>query len=165
MSERLKIVRSPVRSRPQPPFRFSPANRLELMRSKFQYLKDKYFDYSMVRWGLVGLTTTAIDFILFTTLYYAINSVFISNLISATVATSINYATHHRWTFRSEQNHSRSGFKYLLNIIFWWLVSTSIIKILVVLNIDPRIAKLAPLIFIVPVNYFVLNYLVFKKKT
>ena len=144
---------------------FKPANRLELMRSKFQYLKDKYFDYSMIRWGLVGLTTTAIDFILFTTLYYTINSVFISNLISATVATSINYATHHRWTFRSEQNHSRSGFKYLLNIIFWWLVSTSIIKTLVVLNLDPRIAKLAPLIFIVPVNYFVLNYLVFKKKT
>ena len=135
------------------------------MRSKFQHLKDKYFDYSMIRWGLVGLTTTAIDFLLFTTLYYAIDSVFISNLISATVATSINYATHHRWTFRSKQDHSRSGIKYLLNLIFWWLVSTSIIKTLVVLNIDPKIAKLAPLIFIVPVNYFVLNYLVFKKKT
>ena len=134
------------------------------MRSKFQHLKDKYFDYSMIRWGLVGLTTTAIDFLLFTTLYYAIDSVFISNLISATVATSINYATHHRWTFRSKQGHSRSGIKYLLNLIFWWLVSTSIIKTLVVLNIDPRIAKLAPLILIIPVNYFVLNYLVFKKK-
>ena len=134
------------------------------MRSKFQHLKDKYFDYSMIRWGLVGLTTTAIDFTLFTTLYYAINSVFISNLISATVATSINYAAHHRWTFRSEQNHSKSGIKYLLNLVFWWLVSTSIIKTLVVLNIDPRIAKLIPLILIVPVNYFVLNYLVFKKK-
>ena len=134
------------------------------MRSKFQYLKDKYFDYSMIRWGLVGLTTTAIDFLLFTTLYYAINSVFISNLISVAVATSINYAAHHRWTFRSEQNHSKSGIKYLLNLIFWWLVSTSIIKTLVVLNIDPRIAKLIPLILIVPVNYFVLNHLVFKKK-
>lgn len=134
------------------------------MRSKFRYLNDKYFDYSMIRWGLVGLATTAIDFTLFTTLYYAINSVFISNLISVTVATSINYMTHHRWTFRSEQNHSKSGIKYLLNLVFWWLVSTSIIKTLVVLNIDPRIAKLAPLIFIVPVNYFVLNYLVFKKK-
>jgi putative flippase GtrA len=135
------------------------------MRSKFQHLKDKYFDYSMIRWGMVGLTTTAMDFTLFTTLYYAINSVFISNLISATVATSINYAAHHRCTFRSEQNHSKSGIKYLLNLIFWWLVSTSIIKTLVVLNIDPRIAKLIPLILIVPVNYFVLNYLVFKKKT
>ena len=135
------------------------------MRSKFQHLKDKYFDYSMIRWGLVGLTTAAIDFTLFTALYYTINSVFISNLISSAVATSINYAAHHRWTFRSEQNHSRSGIKYLLNLIFWWLVSTSIIKTLVVLNIDPRIAKLIPLILIVPVNYFVLNYLVFKKKT
>lgn len=134
------------------------------MRTKFQHLKDKYFDYAMIRWGLVGSTTTVIDFLLFTTLYYAINSVFISNLISATVATSINYATHHRWTFRSEQDHSRSGFKYLLNLIFWWLVSTFIIKTLIVLNIDPRIAKLAPLILVVPVNYFVLNYLVFKKK-
>ena len=134
------------------------------MRSKFRHLNDKYFDYSMIRWGLVGLTTTAIDFTLFTTLYYAMNSVFISNLISATVATSINYAAHHRWTFRSEQNHSKSGIKYLLNLVFWWLVSTSIIKTLVVLNIDPRIAKLIPLILIVPVNYFVLNYLVFKKK-
>ena len=133
------------------------------MRSKFQHLKDKYFDYSMIRWGFVGLTTTAIDFTLFTTIYYAINSVFISNLISATVATSINYAAHHRWTFRSEQNHSKSGIKYLLNLVFWWLVSTSIIKTLVILNIDPRIAKLIPLILIVPVNYFVLNYLVFKK--
>jgi putative flippase GtrA len=144
---------------------FYPGIRLEHMRSKFRNLKDKYFDYSMIRWGLVGTTTTAIDFLLFTTLYYATDSVFISNLISATLATSINYATHHRWTFRSEQDHSRSGFKYLLNLIFWWLVSTSIIKILVVLNIDPRIAKLAPLILVVPVNYFVLNYLVFKKKT
>ena len=134
------------------------------MRSKFRHLNDKYFDYSMIRWGLVGLTTTAIDFTLFTTLYYAMNSVFISNLISATVATSVNYAAHHRWTFRSEQNHSRSGIKYLVNLIFWWLVSTSIIKTLVVLNIDPRIAKLIPLILIVPVNYFVLNHLVFKKK-
>ena len=135
------------------------------MRSKFQHLKEKYFDYSMIRWGLVGLTTTSIDFTLFTTLYFTINSVFISNLISATAATSINYAAHHRWTFRSEQNHSKSGIKYLLNLIFWWLVSTSIIKTLVVLNIDPRIAKIMPLILIVPVNYFVLNYLVFKKKT
>jgi len=133
------------------------------MRSKFRHLNDKYFDYSMIRWGLVGLSTTAIDFTLFTTIYYAINSVFISNLISATVATSINYAAHHRWTFRSEQNHSKSGIKYLLNLVFWWLVSTSIIKTLVILNIDPRIAKLIPLILIVPVNYFVLNYLVFKK--
>ena len=133
------------------------------MKVKLKTLKDKYFDYSMLRWSLVGITTTAIDYSLFISLYGPVKSVFLANLISAVVATSINYLTHHRWTFRSDQNHSRSGAKYLLNIIFWWLVSSSLIKVLVVVGFDPRLAKLFPLILIVPVNYFVLNYLVFKK--
>ena len=119
----------------------------------------------MLRWGAVGIFTTVVDYLLFVNLYGPIKSVFIANLISSTVTTLINYFTHHRWTFKSEQNHSRSGFKYLLNLTFWWLVSTSIIKALIVLNIDPKIAKLVPLIVIVPVNYFVLNYLVFRKNS
>jgi len=135
------------------------------MKSKFKALKKKYFDYSMLRWGTVGILTTALDYLLFVNLYGPINSVFIANLISASIATSINYFSHHRWTFKTNQNHSKSGARYLLNLTFWWLVSTSIIKALVVLEIDPKIAKLAPLIVIVPVNYFVLNYLVFKKKS
>jgi len=134
------------------------------VKSKLKALKDKYFDYSMLRWGTVGLFTTAVDYLIFINLYGPINSVFLTNLISSSTATSINYYSHHRWTFKSNQNHSKSGAKYLLNLAFWWFVSTSIIKGLVVLNIDPKIAKLVPLVVIVPVNYFVLNYLVFKKK-
>jgi len=134
------------------------------MNSKLKVLKDKYFDYSMLRWGTVGLFTTTVDYLIFINLYGPINSVFLANLISSSTATSINYYSHHRWTFKSNQNHSKSGLKYLLNLAFWWFVSTSIIKALVVLNIDPKIAKLVPLVVIVPVNYFVLNYLVFKKK-
>jgi len=135
------------------------------MKSKFEVLKEKYFDYSMLRWGTVGILTTALDYLLFVNLYGPINSVFIANLISASIATSINYFTHHRWTFKTDQNHSKSGAKYLLNLIFWWLVSTSVIKVLVELDIDPKIAKLAPLILIVPINYFVLNFIVFKRKS
>ena len=162
MSERLKIVRSPVRSRPQPPVINNYS--LVLMNSKLRVLKDNYFDYSMLRWGAVGIFTTAVDYLLFVNLYGLIKSVLISNLISSAVATSINYLTNYRWTFKTDQNHSNSSIRYLLNLIFWWLVSTSIIKMLVVLNVDPKIAKLIPLIVIAPVNYFVLNYLVFKKK-
>ena len=135
------------------------------MTSKLKALKDKYLDYSMLRWSAVGIFTTAVDYLLFVNLYGWINSVFIANFISSTVATSINYFTHHRWTFKSEQNHSRSGIKYLLNLTFWWLMSTSIIKALIVIDIDPKIAKLIPFILIVPLNYFVLNYLVYKKKS
>ena len=134
------------------------------MYLKLKSLKDKYFDDSMLRWAAVGLFTTVIDYMLFVNLYGPIKSVFIANLISASISTSINYFTHHMWTFKSKQNHSRSGVKYLLNLVFWWLVSTSIIKALVELNFDPKIAKLAPLVLITPINYFVLNFLIFKKK-
>ena len=134
------------------------------MKSKFKVLKEKYFDYSMLRWGTVGILTTALDYLLFVNLYGPINSVFIANLISASIATSINYFTHHRWTFKTNQNHSKSGAKYLLNLIFWWLVSTSVIKALVELGVDPKVAKLVPLVLIVPINYFVLNFIVFKRK-
>ena len=134
------------------------------MNSRITRLKDKYFDYSMLRWVAVGASTTLIDYLIFITLYGPINSVFLANLFSASVSTSINYYAHHRWTFRSDQNHSRSGFKFILNLIFWWLVSTSIIKALIVLNIDPRIAKLVPILIIAPINYFVLNKIVFRKK-
>ena len=135
------------------------------MKTRFKALKDKYFEASMLRWGAVGVTTTVIDYLLFIFLYGPTNSVFLANLIAASITTSLNYYTHHRWTFKSEQNHSRSGFKYLLNLTFWWFISSSIIQALVILNIDPKIAKIAPLIFIVPINYFVLNKLVFRKKS
>ena len=127
--------------------------------------KKQIIDYSMLRWGTVGILTTALDYLLFVNLYGPINSVFFANSISASIATSINYFTHHRWTFKTNQNHSKSGAKYLLNLIFWWLVSTSIIKVLVELDIDPKIAKLVPLVLIVPINYFVLNFIIFKRKS
>ncbi len=134
------------------------------MKSKLKALKDKYFDWSMLRWMLVGFFTTATDYLIFISLYGPINSVVISNFIAGFVATSINYYTHHRWTFKSEQDHSKSGTRYLLNLIFWWLVSTLTIKALIVLGIDPKIAKLLPILVIAPINYFVLNHIVFKKK-
>jgi len=134
------------------------------MKPKFRKLKDKYFDRSMLRWAVVGVITTAIDYTIFITLYGPINSVFGANLIAATLATTFNYLTHHRWTFKSGQHHATSGVKYLLNLSFWWIVSSSIIKTLVLIGIDAKVAKLAPLIFIVPINYFVLNRIVFKKK-
>jgi putative flippase GtrA len=134
------------------------------MKPKLMKLKDKYFDRAMLRWAVVGITTTAIDYTIFIVLYEASNSVFGSNLVAAAAATTFNYLTHHRWTFKSNQQHAISGVKYLLNLIFWWIVSSSIIKMLVDLGVDVKIAKLAPLVFIVPVNYFVLNRVVFKKK-
>ncbi len=134
------------------------------MKLTFEKLKDRYFDRSMLRWAAVGITTTAIDYVIFITLYGATSSVFGSNLIASIFATSFNYLTHHRWTFKSDQQLVNTGIKYLLNFSFWWIVSSSIIQTLIAIGVDPKLAKLVPLMLIVPINYFVLNKIVFKKK-
>ena len=134
------------------------------MNSKLTAMKEKYFDWSILRWMIVGFTTTATDYLIFISVYGPIDSVVISNFISGLVSTSINYYTHHKWTFKSEQDHAKSGTRFLLNLVFWWVVSTSLIKALIVLDLDPKIAKLIPILIIAPINYFVLNHLVFKKK-
>jgi putative flippase GtrA len=134
------------------------------MKAKFKVIKEKYFDWSMLRWVIVGISTTATDYFIFISLYGPIDSLVIANFISALVATSLNYYSHHKWTFKSEQDHSKSGVRYFINLVFWWAVSTLIIKGLIVLNLDPKIAKLIPILVIAPINYFVLNYLVFKRK-
>ncbi len=125
----------------------------------------KHLDWSMLRWAIVGVTTFIIDYSIFILIYGRIDSVFVSNFFAAVVATSFNYMMHHRWTFKSEENHSRSTIKYLLTLLFWWLVGTSILKGLIVSGLDPRLAKFIPVIIVTPFNYFVLNYLVFKRKT
>ena len=134
------------------------------MRSKFRKFKTKYSEKSLIRWVIVGTTTTVIDYLIFIFLYMQTKSVFFANLVATIAAITFNYVMHYKWTFRSQQQHTSSGFKYLLNLSFWWLTSSLIIKSLVMVEIDVRIAKLVPLIFIVPVNYFMLNRIVFTNK-
>jgi len=130
----------------------------------FRKFKTKHSEKSLIRWAVVGTTTTAIDYLIFIALYMPTKSVFGANLIAAMTATTFNYLMHHKWTFRSNQQHAISGVKYLLNLSFWWLTSSSIIEFLIDVGIDARVAKIVPLMFIVPVNYFVLNRIVFSKK-
>jgi putative flippase GtrA len=131
--------------------------------SKIKNLIDKYFDYSMLRWGTVGLSTTVIDYLIFISLYTRSNSVFASNLVAGVVATTINYTSHYRWSFKSDSQHTNSGFKYLINWMLWWVVGTSIIKILIELNVNARIAKLLPLLVIAPLSFLLLKKFVFVK--
>jgi putative flippase GtrA len=122
----------------------------------------KYFNKSWGRWVVIGVTTFSIDFILFLSLYKTTNSVVISNFFSASLATLLNYILNYNWSFHSEKIKVKSSIKYFLNLIFWWVISTTIISILIKYKVNPEVAKVAPMIFIVPVNYFILKLFVFK---
>lgn len=123
----------------------------------------KYFEFQSFRWGFVGIITNSLDYLLFLFLFYRFNSIVIANFISTSTATFMNYSIHHHWTFKTSQTRIKSGFKYFIVLFFWWGVSTTLIKILVELEVDPRISKLVPYVVIIPLNFFILKLYVFKK--
>ena len=123
---------------------------------------NRYFNKSWYRWVLIGVSTFSIDYILFLSLYKISNSVVISNFFSAGLATLLNYILNYNWSFHSEKIKVKSSIKYFLNLIFWWLISTTIIATLISYKVSPEMAKIAPMIFIVPVNYFILKLFVFR---
>ena len=157
MSERLKIVRSPVRSRPQPQFPYVEVNSIHTLAT----LLIKYG--SIWRWALVGATTTIIDYITFISLYSVITTVLVANFYAGLVSVSFNYAAHYFWSFKSRSDHAKAGIKYLFNLITFWSISTIMLKTLISAGLDPKIAKLIPIPIIAPLSFLSLKFLVFKK--
>ena len=119
---------------------------------------------SMWRWALVGTTTAVIDYVIFISLYSVIISVLIANFCAGLFSITFNYLAHYFWSFKSQADHSKSGLKYLLNLVFFWSAGTFLLKVLITSGIDPKIAKLIPIPFIAPLSFLSLKFYVFKKK-
>ena len=119
---------------------------------------------SMLRWALVGITTTVIDYIIFIAMYSVITSVLIANFTAGLFSITFNYLAHYSWSFKSQADHSKSGLKYLLNLVIFWSAGTLLLKVLITAGIDPKIAKLIPIPFIAPLSFLSLKFYVFKKK-
>ena len=119
---------------------------------------------SMWRWALVGTTTAVIDYFVFISMYSVITSVLIANFCAGLFSITFNYLAHYFWSFKSQADHSKSGVKYLVNLVIFWTVGTLILNLLITAGIDPKIAKLIPIPFIAPLSFLSLKFFVFKKK-
>jgi putative flippase GtrA len=119
----------------------------------------------MWRWALVGITTTVIDYLIFISMYSVITSVLVANFCAGLFSITFNYLAHYFWSFKSEADHSKSGAKYLLNLVIFWSLGTLLLKGLITAGVDPKIAKLIPIPFIAPLSFLSLRFFVFKKKT
>ena len=133
------------------------------MQQKVTTLIKKYG--SMWRWALVGITTTVIDYLIFISMYSVITSVLIANFCAGLFSITFNYLAHYFWSFKSQADHSKSGLKYLLNLIIFWSAGTLLLQVLITAGIDPKLAKLIPIPFIAPLSFLSLKFFVFKKKT
>jgi putative flippase GtrA len=119
---------------------------------------------SMWRWALVGITTTIIDYLIFIRMYSVITSVLVANFCAGLFSITFNYLAHYFWSFKSQADHSKSGVKYLVNLLIFWITSTLLLQGLISLGVDPKIAKLIPILFIAPLSFISLKFFVFKKK-
>jgi putative flippase GtrA len=118
---------------------------------------------SLWRWVLVGLTTTVIDYAIFISMYSVITSVLVANFFAGLVSIGFNYSAHYFWSFKSQTDHTKTGIKYLINLITFWSISTLILKTLISTGLDPKIAKLIPIPIVAPLSFLSLRFLVFKK--
>jgi putative flippase GtrA len=118
---------------------------------------------SLWRWALVGVTTTIIDYVIFISMYSVIASVLIANFISGLISISFNYSAHYFWSFKSRADHTKTGMKYLINLITFWSLNTLLLKALITAGLDPKLAKLIPIPIIAPLSFISLRYFVFKK--
>ena len=116
---------------------------------------------SISRWGFVGITTAVIDYIVFISMYSVVISVLVVNFFAGLVSLSFNYSAHYFWSFKSQNDHTKAGLKYLINLITFWSLSTFILKILISSGFDPKIAKLIPIPIIAPLSFLSLRFFVF----
>ena len=119
---------------------------------------------SIFRWGLIGALTTAIDYLMFIIAHSKFTSVIIANFCAGVFSISFNYFSHYLWTFKSTTIHSKSGTKFLINLITFWSISTFLLKLLINSGIDPKIAKIIPIFAIAPLSFLSLKFIVFRKK-
>jgi putative flippase GtrA len=118
----------------------------------------------MLRWALVGTATVVIDYLIFIGMYSMITSVLVANFLAGLISIIFNYIAHYSWSFKSENDHGKSGIKFLINLLIFWSLGTLLLKGLITSGIDPKIAKLIPIPFIAPLSFLSLKFFVFKKK-
>jgi putative flippase GtrA len=117
---------------------------------------------SLIRWLFVGAVTFVIDYTLFLKIFEVTNLVAFSNAISAVFSLSFNFSAHYIWTFRSSMSKLRSSLRYLLNSLGVWLIATSLLKTLIVLGVQPEIAKFFPTILLMPLTFLTLKKFVYQ---
>ena len=116
---------------------------------------------SLFKWAVTGGFTFFIDFVIFVSLFKVTNLVAFSNLVSTVVSLIFNYLGHQFWSFDLKQRLKSTLAKYVINSMVFWLFSTLILKLLIMNQIDPRIAKVIPILLLALPSFYSLKRFVF----
>ena len=133
------------------------------MDKKIFALVEKF--KSVWRWMLVGLLIRITDYLVFIFSYSVVSSVYIANFFSGVISIPLSYISHRYYTFRTKENISRSGLRYLFRLIILWIFGTFLLRFLLQLGFDPKIIKIVAIPIMAPISYFSLKLFVFREKS
>lgn len=133
---------------------------------KIKKIIKKIFDFQVIKFGLVGLVNTAVDFAVFVLLTKAVdlNST-ISHAISYSCGVLNSYFLNRKWTFKQKsKSHPMEFFKFLLVNLVSLGLSTLVLNYLEIeAGISVYVAKLGATLCSMLVNFIGSKLVVFNK--
>jgi len=121
--------------------------------------------YDFFRYGIVGITTVVLDFIL---LFIFFSYLRISESISITLAYGLasiyNFYLHKYFTFKSENNPLPEIIKFILIVFSSYLITLFSVNYMVDNHINIYIAKIISLFCVYGYVYLISKFFIFRSK-
>lgn len=116
-----------------------------------------------IRYSIVGMSSAAIELVLFFVLYQVLGFYVVAgNIIAITFATAYNFVMSRKWTFKSGSRLSRTLVLYLVLFVWNQLFSSWAIVGLMNFGLPTMLAKVLTMLCIVSWNFVLYRKVIFK---
>ncbi len=130
----------------------------------YNQLKNSLHSTKLVRYAIIGILTQLIDLITYSIFIRLGINYIIADFINNPISLSFNYIGHKYFTFKKMPWENKELARYLINLAFNYIYTTAILIIFVdILKLDEVIAKIAQIITVATINFFILKRFVFTK--
>jgi putative flippase GtrA len=117
---------------------------------------------SLIRFGVTGLASVAVDIGLLAVLHSALGApLIIATLAAYAAGVVVNYSLNRNWTFRSERDHRQTIARYSVMICLNVTLTLAIVIGLTHLGVYYLVGKLIAVACIAVINFFVGRHWVF----
>jgi len=110
-----------------------------------------------VRFGIVGVTATAIHYGIYYLLLLLLLNPTLSYTIGYAVSFCCNYLLSSRFTFRVGLSVSKAanfGISHVLN----YLIGVGLLNVFILLGVKPEVAPLPVFVLVIPINYLLVRF-------
>jgi glycosyltransferase involved in cell wall biosynthesis len=132
--------------------------------SHFNPLIDSIKIYFVfIRFAAISLLSAAIDFTLFSSIYWLKKNIFLAVLVGRVLSASFNFKLNHHLTFKSKNKLLPAAIKYTSLAIFLGLIAYSLIKFIHGFGINVYSSKILAEIALFILSFTIQRFFIFNK--